>query len=59
MATKSLAHGMGTFYKDCEHPESRWSKCPHSYTIHYRSAAGKQTEWSQPGNASRRSMSDR
>ncbi|WP_327418409.1 hypothetical protein [Streptomyces sp. NBC_01233] len=28
MATKSLAHGMGTFYKDCEHAQSRWSKCP-------------------------------
>ncbi|MFB6561537.1 site-specific integrase [Streptomyces sp. NPDC056400] len=44
MATKSLAHGMGTFYKDCEHAPSRWSKCPHEYTIRYRSAAGKQTE---------------
>ncbi|MFF1498260.1 site-specific integrase [Streptomyces sp. NPDC058304] len=44
MATKSLAHGMGTFFKDCEHPQSRWSKCPHEYTIRYRSAAGKQTE---------------
>lgn len=44
MATKSLAHGMGTFYKDCEHAQSRWSKCPHEYKIRYRSAAGKQTE---------------
>ncbi|MFZ3467944.1 tyrosine-type recombinase/integrase [Streptomyces sp. 4.24] len=44
MATKSLAHGIGTFYKDCEHPQTRWSKCPHEYTIRYRSAAGKQTE---------------
>ncbi|MFD9369240.1 hypothetical protein ACFWA6_16290 [Streptomyces sp. NPDC060020] len=41
MATKSLAHGMGTFYKDCEHPQSRWSKCPHDYTLRYRNAAGK------------------
>ncbi|MGW1939558.1 hypothetical protein [Streptomyces goshikiensis] len=41
MATKSLAHGMCTFYKDCEHAQSRWSKCPHEYKIRYRSAAGK------------------
>ncbi|MFJ9338675.1 tetratricopeptide repeat protein [Streptomyces sp. NPDC101733] len=32
MATKSLAHGMGTFHKDCVHPQSRWSKCPHKST---------------------------
>ncbi|MGW6865368.1 hypothetical protein [Streptomyces sp. NPDC054901] len=44
MATKSLAHGMGAFFKDCEHPQTRWSKCPHEHTIRYRSAAGKQTE---------------
>ncbi|MFF4389789.1 hypothetical protein ACFY0G_23835 [Streptomyces sp. NPDC001552] len=44
MATKSLAHGMGTFFKDCEQPQTRWSKCPHEYTIRYRSAAGQQTE---------------
>ncbi|MGW0886365.1 tyrosine-type recombinase/integrase, partial [Streptomyces sp. NPDC002671] len=44
MATRALARGMGTFFKDCEHPEARWSKCPHEYTIRYRSAAGKQTE---------------
>ncbi|MEV7145157.1 tyrosine-type recombinase/integrase [Streptomyces sp. NPDC093084] len=44
MATRTLARGMGTFFKDCEHPESRWSKCPHEYKIRYRSAAGKQTE---------------
>ncbi|WP_269857976.1 tyrosine-type recombinase/integrase [Streptomyces sp. RPT161] len=44
MATKSLARGMGTFFKDCEHPSSRWSKCPHDYKIRYRNAAGKQTE---------------
>ncbi|SOE32610.1 hypothetical protein [Streptomyces sp. OK228] len=44
MASKSLARGMGTFFKDCEHPQSRWSKCPHEYKIRYRSAAGKQTE---------------
>ncbi|MFB7555060.1 tyrosine-type recombinase/integrase [Streptomyces brevispora] len=34
---------MGTFFKECGHLESRWSKCPHTYKIRYRSAAGKQT----------------
>ncbi|RPK38766.1 hypothetical protein EES39_28175 [Streptomyces sp. ADI92-24] len=44
MANKTLARGMGTFFKDCEHSSTRWSKCPHEYTIRYRNAAGKQTE---------------
>ncbi|MFJ1735513.1 tyrosine-type recombinase/integrase [Streptomyces sp. NPDC088254] len=44
MAARALARGMGTFFKDCEHPESRWSKCPHEYKIRYRNPAGKQTE---------------
>lgn len=44
MANKTLARGMGTFFKDCEHSSSRWSKCPHEYTIRYRNAAGEQTE---------------
>ncbi|MEU2778707.1 hypothetical protein ABZ646_39025 [Streptomyces sp. NPDC007162] len=44
MAAPELARGMGTFFKDCERPESRWSKCPHEYTIRYRNAAGRQTE---------------
>ncbi|MGW2340385.1 tyrosine-type recombinase/integrase [Streptomyces sp. NPDC001661] len=35
---------MGTFFKDCEHPESRWSKCPHLYKIRYRDARGRQSE---------------
>ncbi|WP_037648726.1 tyrosine-type recombinase/integrase [Streptomyces flavidovirens] len=35
---------MGTFFKDCEHPRSRWSKCPHLYKVRYRDAAGKQAE---------------
>ncbi|OIJ94125.1 hypothetical protein [Streptomyces colonosanans] len=35
---------MGRFFKDCEHPASRWSKCPHLYKIRYRDAAGKQVE---------------
>lgn len=29
MAARALACGMGTFFKDCEHPEPRWSKRPH------------------------------
>ncbi|MFG3527264.1 hypothetical protein ACGF8B_10975 [Streptomyces sp. NPDC047917] len=44
MAAKSLAHGMGVFFKDCEHPQSRWSKCPHEYKFRYRDATGKQTQ---------------
>ncbi|WP_232246425.1 tyrosine-type recombinase/integrase [Kitasatospora mediocidica] len=44
MATKALAHGMGTFFKECEHPQARWSKCPHEYKIRYRDATGKQVE---------------
>ncbi|MBC3989712.1 site-specific integrase [Streptomyces sp. AC563] len=35
---------MGTFFKECEHPKSRWSKCPHTYKIRYRDAAGRQRE---------------
>ncbi|KUJ38760.1 hypothetical protein ADL25_21050 [Streptomyces sp. NRRL F-5122] len=49
MAARALARGMGTFFKDCEHPQSRWSKCPHEYKIRYRSAAGKQVEESSFG----------
>ncbi|MFG2848574.1 hypothetical protein ACGF12_36250 [Kitasatospora sp. NPDC048296] len=44
MATINLIRGMGSFFKECEHPESRWSRCPHEYKIRYRNAAGKQTE---------------
>ncbi|RZU46086.1 hypothetical protein EV284_0745 [Streptomyces sp. BK022] len=44
MAARKLARGIGTFFKDCEHPEVRWSRCPHEYKIRYRSAAGMQTE---------------
>ncbi|WP_369184552.1 tyrosine-type recombinase/integrase [Streptomyces sp. Y1] len=44
MATINLVRGMGSFYKECEHPESRWLRCPHEYKIRYRNAAGKQTE---------------
>ncbi|ANP56562.1 integrase [Streptomyces griseochromogenes] len=35
---------MGSFFKECEHPRSRWAKCPHLYKIRYRSAAGNQLE---------------
>ncbi|MFF3365226.1 tyrosine-type recombinase/integrase [Streptomyces misionensis] len=35
---------MGSFFKACEHPRSRWSKCPHPYKIRYRSARGKQVQ---------------
>ncbi|MGW4026815.1 hypothetical protein [Streptomyces sp. NPDC005009] len=35
---------MGSFFKECGHPRSRWSKCPHAYKIRYRSAAGQQVE---------------
>lgn len=42
MATKTLAHGMGTFFKDCTRPEAKWPKCPHLYKIQFRDTAGKQ-----------------
>ncbi|MGY0459563.1 tyrosine-type recombinase/integrase [Kitasatospora sp. cg17-2] len=44
MASTGLVRGMGSFFKECEHPSSRWSKCPHEYTIRYRNASGRQTE---------------
>ncbi|MFJ3794439.1 tyrosine-type recombinase/integrase [Kitasatospora sp. NPDC090091] len=44
MATTNLIRGMGTVFKECEHPEARWSGCPHECKIRYRNAAGKQTE---------------
>jgi integrase len=44
MARDSLVRGMGSFFKECDHPRSRWSKCPHSYKIRFRSAAGRQVE---------------
>ncbi|MFE6155657.1 site-specific integrase [Streptomyces sp. NPDC057889] len=57
MATRALARGMGTFFKDCEHPESRWSKCPHPYKIRYRNAAGNQAE--ESGFATQDAAKDR
>uniref|UniRef100_A0AAU2JYF1 Tyrosine-type recombinase/integrase n=1 Tax=Streptomyces sp. NBC_00049 TaxID=2903617 RepID=A0AAU2JYF1_9ACTN len=44
MAAKALARGMGTYYKDCEHPKSRWAKCPHFYKVRYRGPGGNQIE---------------
>ncbi|MFI0722064.1 tyrosine-type recombinase/integrase [Streptomyces sp. NPDC021224] len=44
MAARTLPRGMGTFFKTCEHPPARWTKCPHAYTIRYRDSAGRQTE---------------
>ncbi|AVH94163.1 MULTISPECIES: hypothetical protein [Streptomyces] len=44
MATINLVRGMGSFFKECEHPESRWPRCPHEYKIRYRNAAGRQAE---------------
>ncbi|MEV7284955.1 hypothetical protein AB0O01_10415 [Streptomyces sp. NPDC093252] len=44
MASGSLVRGMGSFFKECGHPRSRWAKCPHLYEIRYRSAAGGQVE---------------
>ncbi|MDX3716475.1 tyrosine-type recombinase/integrase, partial [Streptomyces europaeiscabiei] len=35
---------MGSFFKECEHPRSRWSRCPHPYKVRYRSAAGRQVK---------------
>ncbi|MEV0115828.1 hypothetical protein AB0H77_21705 [Streptomyces sp. NPDC050844] len=43
MASKTLAHGMDTFFKTCDHAPSRWPKCPHPDKIQFRNAAGKQT----------------
>lgn len=44
MARGSLVRGMGSFFKECEHPQSRSAKCSHPYKIRYRSVAGKQVE---------------
>ncbi|MFD8483826.1 transposase [Kitasatospora sp. NPDC059673] len=44
MATINLVRGMGSFFKECEHPESRWLRCPHEYKIRYRNAAGRQSQ---------------
>ncbi|MFF7006703.1 hypothetical protein ACFY9Y_06750 [Streptomyces fimicarius] len=44
MATIHLVRGMGSFFKECDHPESRWPRCPHDDKIRYRNAAGRQAE---------------
>ncbi|MEU3498318.1 site-specific integrase [Kitasatospora cineracea] len=44
MASINLIRGMGSFFKTCDDPESRWPRCPHDYKIRYRNAAGRQTE---------------
>ncbi|MGY3205862.1 hypothetical protein [Streptomyces sp. TE5632] len=46
MSATDLVRGVGSFFKECEHPRSRWSKCPHPYKIRYRSTAGKQVKGS-------------
>lgn len=56
MGRDSLVRGMGSFFKECGHTRSRWSKCPHSYKIRYRSAAGRQVEesgFATPGEGHR------
>ncbi|MFC7217607.1 tyrosine-type recombinase/integrase [Streptomyces polyrhachis] len=44
MAGQIFPHGMGTFFKECERSQSRWSKCPHPYKIRYRDTTGRQRE---------------
>ncbi len=44
MGSAALVRGTGSFFKECEHPRSRWSRCPHAYKIRYRSASGRQLE---------------
>lgn len=35
---------MGTFFKSCDHPQARWSKCPHDYKIRFRGPSGRQIQ---------------
>ncbi|MGW3056562.1 tyrosine-type recombinase/integrase [Streptomyces goshikiensis] len=44
MATSKLVRGMGTFFKSCDHPQVKWSKCPHDYRIRFRDASGRQVQ---------------
>ncbi|WP_407835836.1 tyrosine-type recombinase/integrase [Streptomyces sp. DSM 116496] len=44
MTTRNLARGMGTFFKSCDHPQARWSKCPHDYKIRFRGPSGRQIQ---------------
>lgn len=47
MAARTLARGMGTFFKECTCKAP--TRCPHPYKIRYRDAAGKQREESGYG----------
>ncbi|MGW1771894.1 tyrosine-type recombinase/integrase [Streptomyces sp. NPDC002104] len=35
---------MGAFFKSCNHPPARWSKCQHDYKIRYRGPSGRQIQ---------------
>lgn len=35
---------MGTFFKSCDHPQAKWSKCPHDYKIRFRGPSGRQIQ---------------
>ncbi|MFK0112850.1 tyrosine-type recombinase/integrase [Streptomyces sp. NPDC091217] len=39
---RQLARGMGSFFKDCDCVKP--TRCPHSYTIRFRDASGRQRE---------------
>ncbi|MEU4025723.1 hypothetical protein [Streptomyces anulatus] len=44
---RQLARGMGSFFKDCGCTKP--TRCPHSYSIRFRDALGKQREESGYG----------
>ncbi|MCJ0869635.1 tyrosine-type recombinase/integrase [Streptomyces sp. AP-93] len=44
MAPTSLAHGMGTVFKECGHDQAYWPRCPHPYKIRYRNTMGRQQQ---------------
>lgn len=44
MAPTTLAHGMGTAFKECGHDPAYWPRCPHPYKIRYRNAMGRQQQ---------------
>lgn len=41
MTLLALPRGTGSFFTECEHPRSRWSKCPHLYEIRFRGGRGQ------------------
>ncbi|CAM5609973.1 hypothetical protein SHIRM173S_04110 [Streptomyces hirsutus] len=53
MSSAALVRGTGSFFKECEHPRSQWSRCPHLYMVRYRSAVGRQVEESGFANQER------